>query len=751
MDERRDRRCSSCTLLVGKHHSGTHLSPENPFEMAPNFLALELSARNSCHLCGIILVTILDSGKTSLTELRSYEEPVFISDSKWSSPGHSFLNISIGTGGRQRTFSIHVLTLDAPIEELVERELRRDALQDSGALLHFLLHNRHDTPNSSESGKTSDDAEFSEGDRYLEEGAAGLSDEVELRDNQEESGWSFNDDAEDTDNDEKNDDDNGDPGDTLGEIHDICTAQGLDKVVAQVKQWLATCTTMHTCSMHQDRVDGPPQLPARVLDVGNTDEPHLCLFVPKEGTRAEYISLSYCWGQGAQVKLTQATLDEMQTEIQLGLLPQTIQDAVVFTRRLGARYLWVDALCIIQADGTNEEIHVADWQREAARFGDYYQNALCTLAATSSHSVTEGLFLPSIDLLYPKYVSTQQDPVNASVDIWIPFVDVTKPLISRSPLYRRGWAIQERILSPRIVHFTRRYRIWECAELTVSERCPTRESRVLNDDGSADFVAQLRHDLVFENAEGIEKAWTGFYSHYCRLNFTKPSDRLPALSGLARRVRDMTGAKYYAGIWEGQVAENLAWHMRAFRLVDFSEASLNETGPSWCLATMERGLPRTYATGMNMDGWVWTADEELRVLHADVQCLGRDTDGLVRSGVLTLEGVFSTIDMGAVPYQRDPEQPTVWNHGSLSWNDQIYWDYVATDGEVLKPHRCLRIGTLEGGRDGAGFSKLIGAIILAPLPTNRGGLTRYRRVGFGFVPESMWEFDEVYSGVIDLW
>ncbi|KAK0622502.1 hypothetical protein B0T14DRAFT_428531, partial [Immersiella caudata] len=40
-------------------------------------------------------------------------------------------------------------------------------------------------------------------------------------------------------------------------------------------------------------------------------------------------------------------------------LPATIQDSIIFSRRLGYQYLWVDALCIVQDD-------TEDWEREAS-------------------------------------------------------------------------------------------------------------------------------------------------------------------------------------------------------------------------------------------------------------------------------------------------------------------------------------------------------------------------------------------------
>jgi hypothetical protein len=74
-------------------------------------------------------------------------------------------------------------------------------------------------------------------------------------------------------------------------------------------------------------------------------------------------------------------------------LAKTIQDAIIFTRKLSIRYLWVDALCILQSERLDDAQHRADWSYEAARFGQYYENATLTIAATGAMSSSEGLFL----------------------------------------------------------------------------------------------------------------------------------------------------------------------------------------------------------------------------------------------------------------------------------------------------------------------------------------------------------------------
>ena len=58
-------------------------------------------------------------------------------------------------------------------------------------------------------------------------------------------------------------------------------------------------------------------------------------------------------------------------------LPKTLQDAIWVTRKLGFRFLWVDALCII-LDSTADKI------AEIGRMGTICKNSSLTIAAARS-------------------------------------------------------------------------------------------------------------------------------------------------------------------------------------------------------------------------------------------------------------------------------------------------------------------------------------------------------------------------------
>lgn len=64
----------------------------------------------------------------------------------------------------------------------------------------------------------------------------------------------------------------------------------------------------------------------------------------------QYIYLSHCWGGHQPLKTDVSTIEARKKGINWDELPRTFQDAVVMTRALGIRYLWIDSLCTVQDD-----------------------------------------------------------------------------------------------------------------------------------------------------------------------------------------------------------------------------------------------------------------------------------------------------------------------------------------------------------------------------------------------------------------
>lgn len=88
----------------------------------------------------------------------------------------------------------------------------------------------------------------------------------------------------------------------------------------------------------------------------------------------QYLCLSHCWGGKVNGKTTTTNLRTRHGGFHVNELPKTFRDAVLITRRVGLRYLWIDAICICQ-DNESECFH------EAAKMSSIYAGSLFTICA----------------------------------------------------------------------------------------------------------------------------------------------------------------------------------------------------------------------------------------------------------------------------------------------------------------------------------------------------------------------------------
>lgn len=119
----------------------------------------------------------------------------------------------------------------------------------------------------------------------------------------------------------------------------------------QIAQWMRECLTSHTkCFDIQTVAATRDILPLRLLDLAPALHANIIKLDFSEPLpfHAVYVTLSHCWGGSRKTTLTTSSLATFQAGIHLSTLPKTFQDAVILTRSLGVRYLWIDALCIIQ-------------------------------------------------------------------------------------------------------------------------------------------------------------------------------------------------------------------------------------------------------------------------------------------------------------------------------------------------------------------------------------------------------------------
>lgn len=170
----------------------------------------------------------------------------------------------------------------------------------------------------------------------------------------------------------------------------------------------------------------------------------------------KYTALSYCWGanQAEHFKTTKQTVARLFEGFSLEELPMTLQDAVWTTVKLGLRYLWVDALCIVQDDDY-------DKAHEISMMPSIYSQAVVNIAASRASGAGQG-FLGLRDLaalgLQTRFVLPAMSFTGLNSTAYLSQAG-GDPM---EPLEGRAWVLQERILSPRVLQFGSTQTSWKC-------------------------------------------------------------------------------------------------------------------------------------------------------------------------------------------------------------------------------------------------------------------------------------------------
>jgi len=232
-----------------------------------------------------------------------------------------------------------------------------------------------------------------------------------------------------------------------------------------MRQWLTLCDQDHphdsqgfqrhrvTRAQHEDT-----RLPTRLIDVGVAGQESVKLWETTLDDRGKYMALSHPWGQPPHFCTYRSNISDHKHGIALEQLPTTFRDAILTTRGLGIRFLWIDSICIIQGpDG--------DFNTEAKRMDQVFSGAYCVIAASSSLGQRDGFLKPRNEREYVSLQHPGQPPYYVCENI-----DDFNFHVLESPLNGRGWVLQEHALARRTIFFSKYQAYWECGE---GVRCET--------------------------------------------------------------------------------------------------------------------------------------------------------------------------------------------------------------------------------------------------------------------------------------
>lgn len=169
------------------------------------------------------------------------------------------------------------------------------------------------------------------------------------------------------------------------------------------------------------------------------------------------------------------SIDDLRCGVSFSRLPKHFGRATVITRLLGKKHIWIDSLCIVQNSPN-------DWQEQSSLMHMVYGSAFCTISAdmlNGEKGHLDGERLPSH--VNPTVVRPTWPEARGESYRVVP-LDLWRCNISESFLGVRAWALQERLLSPRVVHFGRSQIFFECNTRSWCESFPDGLPDELSDD-----------------------------------------------------------------------------------------------------------------------------------------------------------------------------------------------------------------------------------------------------------------------------
>ncbi|QPC80315.1 hypothetical protein HYE68_011067 [Fusarium pseudograminearum] len=381
------------------------------------------------------------------------------------------------------------------------------------------------------------------------------------------------------------------------------------------------CKDIHTLYQKRSRSAVSHERAARlveIIDIGSTVNLRL---VDGSIECTPYVALSYRWGDLEAVwQTTTSNLESRLSGFSIDELPMTLSDTVKLTRDLGFKRIWIDSLCIVQDDKY-------DWAREAVKMAAIYQNAIVTIAADSSQGAKAGLhnnkstsiFTMDGSIKISNKLSTGEESSiylfpdqKTRLDHSVTSLRDMGDLLSHCSLRDRGWTLQERILSPRIIHYTSDQLYWECYHgIQESEDNLLWMGRNLTIPKIAHRVKSAK-DVETKKQE-LNKVLYYWYVHlvrgdYSHRSLTYGEDKLVAIGGVAKALDDIKSMGYMVGHWgddDDELVKSLCW---------------------------KRGGPGQKAAKYRAPSWSWASQDSI-VDYGSYSLVGIDDNKIVAEPV----------------------------------------------------------------------------------------------------------------------
>lgn len=400
---------------------------------------------------------------------------------------------------------------------------------------------------------------------------------------------------------------------------------------------------------------------------------------------------------------------------------------------------------------------------------EVYRNGVINVAATAASGGDDGLYFP-VDEFHSKHLKVTFTRDIMSIES-TGGSEGTTPLVvpsetyyllngkvwqhgvDKAPLNTRGWVLQERLFSPRIVHFSRHQLFWQCGmDYRIGQFA--RSNMRMEVFGKAYTNRDLRafaqvlwrmRTMPKEQKDWfvLDEAylpWEEIVTTYTGQNLTKGEDKLIAVQALAGAMEAAVDDRYVAGLWESRLVEDLLWACSPPS--DQVKYSRQEAwrAPSWSWASVDgASVKKATLAGRYVGRKAFEGESLVGKIDHFVEGFDGVTTGQLKSARLRLEGrpLTSTIPWRAEGALNDGHVkgigmraidariryliicPDEWD-----WNANDEANYQAPPGTVFLP-----IGTHPAHRpNGTDPAPCIEGLLLKEV--DQSATLTFRRIGY---------------------
>lgn len=320
---------------------------------------------------------------------------------------------------------------------------------------------------------------------------------------------------------------------------------------------------------------------------------------------------------------------------------------------------------------------------------DVYANCILNISADSSKDAGCGIFSERRPPISRPLIIRLANTSGNQKRYLVGRMEPSRPAYER--VAQRAWVLQERILSPRILHFTSSRIYWECSSLPTTWEMgsgPRDEDEWREIYRMAPF--KLGRPKVFPAMQ--QDDYEALMNTYTRMSLSYPEkDKLVAIAGILQLLESHYGDTMVAGLRKTMLPNSLIWTSQISGKKQLASRAHGEyRAPSWSWASMD-GPILFHSSPHSVTPVATVLDCRIDLVDPSNRL------GSIRNGSLTLQGPASYEPEFRNRCMSPPGKHTYITPDGVVRAVTIYFDDLDTDAEKMPQGTLMLVVNVRYG------------------------------------------------------